>query len=267
MLHLKYILSHRPAAAIVAVNLAIFLAFLLTSLFGEAASARFVGSLVMPGDLQMLAQRPWTPLTSVFSHFSLLHLLANMLLLWMFATALYESTPFDRIRRSALAIWFLYIIGGLAGCLAFLFVASPSQSLSGASASVLAIMAAAAFASPRRRYSLFLFGEVRLATISAIMILLILAMSDTPAMLAAHLGGLGAGCLFAAWLRRGRRVSPTRFRIVNFSGGDSDVPTPVSDASLDSLLDKVSRSGYASLTGPERRRLIEISKNLNHNPK
>ena len=94
----------------------------------------------------------------MFTHYSPLHILFNMLWLYWFARLIKGLTPTRLLT--------LYIGGGLAGGLAFLMWHSSPAPLCGASASVLALMTAAAILDPDRRLGLFLVGEIKLKWIA-----------------------------------------------------------------------------------------------------
>lgn len=267
-------------AALIAVNVFVFVAVWIAVAAGNRMG--------IPGNFSMQwlcvasapessLTRPWTVLTYMVTHYSFLHLLFNML--WLFW--------FGRILQTVLTgrhlLW-LYIGGGLAGALLFIGVqamASPASSayLCGASASVLAVMTAAAIRTPDLRLYLFLFGEVKLKWIAAgcIALTFLGVGGGNPGGQAAHVGGVVFGAIFAFLLKRGVDVS-ARIRL--------KVPRPrkprprdaealaraaagrLSDTSrLDALLDKIRLSGYSSLTQAERRELNALSRKLNDSPR
>lgn len=224
---------------LIAANAALFVVFLVLVKF--VAGPGFADYVGVDGARPW----PWTFLTYMFVHDSLLDLLFNMLWLWLFARIVMEfSTP----RQLLLC----YVLGGLGGGLLFWGAAAAGLTggvLLGASAAVLALIAYAGVRIPYLKLNLMLIGAVSVRAIALIAAVL----SLLPFLLGnggggwAHLGGLLAGVGYALYMRRARR-----FRIVR----------PSEKKTLDDLLDKVRRSGYSSLTKDERRQLLEYSKSL-----
>lgn len=248
------------------INVAVFFAIQLTAIAVYLADARFdlAALLVMPSDVSRLIQRPWTVVSYMFTHVDFFHILGNMLWLYCFGVIfldLYENRAFTRV----------YILGGLAGAAAYCAVAlfTPTASLVGASAAVLAVIAATVLRSPNYRIHLFLLGPVKIKWVGLAFVVFALFSSDitTAGSHAAHLGGLTAGCLYALNSRyrsrsrnsRGKRkgivLQPLHAVPVNASRQELE-------ARLDQLLDKVRASGYNALSAKERNELNEISRHI-----
>ncbi len=253
---------HRRGAPmqLVALNTAIYLLVTLLALLGIDSS----DWVSLPSSLSELAMRPWTPLTYMVVHYSFFHLLFNMLWLYWFG----EFFLTLGTNRQLIA---LYIYGGLLGAAFYLAAYNlpwhlpGSGLLSGASASVLAIVVAAAWLMPRFKMQLFILGEVSLKWIAAATVILsVLALpGDNAGGNMAHLGGALTGAVFAFAFRRGLditriggRKKRSRFITVKPSSADTD------KAMLDELLDKVRQSGYKSLNASERKKLLELSNKL-----
>src|SRR4051812_12828485 len=122
--------------------------------------------LLLPSFLPKLLTRFWTPLTYMFMHAGVLHILFNMLwLYWM-------GQIFEEYLGNKRTIG-LYLMGGLAGALLYLLAlnllpaftsvnAAQGSTIVGASASVMAIVVATATLLPNYTISLILFGPVKL---------------------------------------------------------------------------------------------------------
>lgn len=229
----------------------------------------------------------WTTVTYMVIHYDFLHLLFNML--WLFWFGRIFVYVFDG--QHLLAI---YVGGGLLGSMLYLLVQqlfpqlSPTGSyLCGASASVLAIIAAAALSMPDLPLRLFLFGKVKLKWVAVGCILLTFAGigGGNVGGQAAHLGGVSYGLLFALVIRGGHdpveKIAPAAQKIrrkvtltvtslprhTNVVRDGNAVAKAaegrLSDANrLDSLLDKIRLSGYSSLTDSERKELNALSQRL-----
>lgn len=166
---------------------------------------------------------PASLVTSMFLHGGLAHLGVNMLFLWVFGAAVE-----DRLGPGPFLA--LYLIGGLAGTLTYVAVASGSAApVVGASGAVSAVMGAYLAIGPRRRiYSLVAplplvaISVPAWALIGPYLVGQLVTPDDTAVAWQAHVGGIVAGfllALLARWLVPG----PGRFR--SFRRSD-EAPTP-----------------------------------------
>ena len=244
--------QRNPVAVAVAVNVAVYLLDLVVSLFSQVNLAGRV--LSMPSDPAALLHCPWTVLTYMVAQYDFMHLLVNMLWLWCFGRFLQDVVT---ARRFAC----MYIAGGLGGAAVFIAACSFIPSLAvinhrlvGSSASVIAIVAATAILMPRIEVGLFMIGSVRLSVIAWITIALDMTglFGSHPGAHFAHLGGLISGVGFALMLRRPSRADVRSVENDFISVSDDR-------RRLDNLLDKVRRSGFASLSMDERRQLMRLS--------
>lgn len=241
----------------------------------------FLDHLYFPSGLNGFLKQPWSILTYQFLHtpFGIFHILFNMLFLFFFGRILTEFMH----ERYVLP---LYITGGVFGALLFMvtYNVSPAfqmnASLVGASASILAVVVAAATLVPNYTVFLILIGPVKLKWI-ALFALLVDVINISSGSNAgghiAHLGGALAGFLFIFSYNRGvnwfawwftfsdkylnsRRRSP-RVAYVNKSKAvtKEKKSTEDSQARVDKILDKISKSGYESLTKEEKEFLFKVS--------
>lgn len=252
---------------IIAVNIAVWL---LAALLGMLPALGITGfnpaeALAMPSSLHGLLLRPWSPLTYMFIHFSLLHLLVNVLWLALFASLLRQSRPG--------LLWMLYIGGGIAGAAAYLAAHALIPSLEnihgtlcGASAAVMAVIAYCAASQPMRRVRLMLFGSVPVIVIALVAVAFSLtgAGTDGAATRICHLGGVAFGAIAALpvpalvpshrkEIRSGRRAARALSRM------------STSRERLDSLLRRVDESGFHSLSAREQRELQFLSEKFSAN--
>jgi membrane associated rhomboid family serine protease len=149
-----------------------------------------------------LAERPWTIVSSIFTHGGWWHLFLNMFMLFFFGTYL---TQFVGERK----MLFVFLAGALLGNVFFLLVAlftplgTPFSSVVGASGGVFALGGALAVLTPRTRVLLFYFIPMPLW--AAIIVMFALSFSSSIAW-EAHLGGLVlgavAGYYFKSQLRK-----------------------------------------------------------------
>jgi membrane associated rhomboid family serine protease len=209
----------------------------------------------------------------MFLHWDFMHLLMNMIWLYWFGQIFMEFLG----ARKLLAT---YLLGGFAGaflyCLSYntlpLFSQSmPYSTAMGASASIMAITIATATLLPDYRISLLFIGEVRLKWVAVVILFLDLIniSSSNAGGHIAHLGGALYGFVFIRLLQRGTDISAWlqritfstpgtggRLRVVSRSAKSSDdsylYDQKSREQELDRILDKISKSGYGSLTAAER---------------
>lgn len=235
--------------------------------------------------------RPWTPLTYMFVHGGLWHLLLNMLGLFFFGPPLEErwgSTGFIRF----------YLIAGLGG--AVLSALVPGTIVLGASGAVLGLLLAYAMAWPDN--PIYIYGILPVKAkwlVAGIVVLnLVSALANRASGVAylAHLGGLAAAFLYlkspwapnpygglaaarprrTVWqtLQRRRKPAVTGVRHASASSATNSVVSERTAAraeerelleEVDRILEKISKSGMDSLTPPERKRLDEVSRRYRSN--
>jgi membrane associated rhomboid family serine protease len=235
-----------------------------------------INLLVLPSSWAGFLQQPWALFTHFWVHLGFFNTLWGLLLLHMVGQVVVKQ----RNNANFLA---LYLLGGLAGGGAFLglYTFAPhfqgsSTSLMGFSGSLYAVMVGAATLAPELTFSLFLLGRIKLKYIVGALLLfafLQLADADTPASIA-HLGGALMGYLYVkqlaaySWLRkrwaRLRKPQQTlkvthRKRATTVNIKEEQTTTPDQE-SLDAILDKVSASGYESLTPTEKQALFSAGK-------
>lgn len=143
-----------------------------------------------------------TLLTAMFLHGSLAHLAVNMLFLWVFGAAVEE-------RFGPGPFLGLYLLGGVAGTLAYVAVQSGSAApLVGASGAISAAMGAYLLVGFRRRVLSFVaplplvvLSLPAWALLGPYLVSQLVTPDDTAVAWQAHLGGMVAGFLLAVALR------------------------------------------------------------------
>lgn len=207
---------------LVGLNAAIFAATLTASAFGI--------DLISVLGLHADGAAPWQWASYMFTHAGLLHILVNMLVLTGYGT-LASALGLGR------AVAPLYLAGGLAGAAAFACCAPAEAILTGASASVLALVGALTLWGASLRVAIPWAGRVRLIYVSLLIVALALCSAISTGhsgALAAHAGGLIAGLIAGllspgrskvkAWLHSHRSTRELRQQILEkarFSGYDA----------------------------------------------
>lgn len=229
----------------------------------------------------LAVSQPWSFLTYALLHGSLLHLLFNMLGLFMFGPPVESSLGGTRFIR-------LYLVAALSGAaLSLAFSALSGHGvIIGASAAVFGVMLAFVLDWPDAPIFVFpLPVPVKAKWVVAFLAVVSLVAGlggarDGIAHLA-HLGGFGGALLYlrgAALLTRAtpRRAHDHLNAVLVHPSGEVErrgARTPPAGrhgadaatlAEVDRVLDKISAGGLESLTPEERRFLDEISKRFRH---
>lgn len=262
------------------VNLLSSLAFLF-----NAAPPDLLKWLAVPADLSILITRPWTLITYMFLHEGFFHILINMIWLY-FGGKIFQDLMGEHRFMST------YVLGGLAGAVLYIIAYNifpvfsnvlPIARALGASASVLAIIVAIATKVPNYSVHLIFLGPVKLKYIAIFSVLLdLISFQDGNAGgHIAHLGGALFGFFYVKQLDKGRDWSLWYFKAVSAlkslfksSGNKKRVKVVYKKEKgnkasgkrntdeqerVDQILDKISKSGYDSLSREEKDILFRAS--------
>lgn len=243
--------------------------------------------LELPASFSRFIIQPWTLLTYMFMHAGFFHILFNMLWLYWFGKMFLLFFSAKHLRG-------VYLLGGICGGLLYMTVYNifpyfqymiEGSFLLGASASVLAIVAATAYREPNYPIPLLLLGTVRLKYLALIVIgmdLFFITSSNAGGHIS-HLGGALAGLWFAASLNKGRDITAWINRTldtfteffsprtrkpkmkIHYGGNrqkdyDYNARKKSQSDEIDRILDKLKKSGYESLTADEKKSLFDASK-------
>jgi membrane associated rhomboid family serine protease len=235
----------------------------------------------------VLLRHPWTLLTYAFLHQDFFHILFNMLNLYWFGQIIREYLGDRRLVS-------LYVLGALAGAAFFLLafnflpVFRPQLGIQviGASASVTAIIVAAATLLPDYTFMLFIIGAVKIKWIAVVVVLISLAgiNGGNPGGEITHLGGALLGFVFVKQLKAGRDMGRPVLAVGDWLGelfrgrpamkvthrspvsvgrtaatAGKAAPSATPPEEVDLILDKISRSGYESLSKDEKQKLFRAS--------
>lgn len=259
-----------------------------------------VSYLEMPSGLNVFMRQPWSLVTYMFLHYDVLHVLFNMLWLYWLADLflnVYSQRHLvglyilGGIGGAALFVCAYNIFPYFSNVV-------ESSYLLGASASVLSVMGALLYRIPNHEFSLFLFGRIKFKYIALFIIAFdLLLLMNNPGQHFAHLGGILTGLLFAflyarnvdltAWINWIIDHLVSLFRIVfgwfvsladRFVSGrkpkmkvhygnsdkrmdyESNMRKREDEMEIDSILEKIKKSGYGSLSNEEKRKLFDASR-------
>lgn len=259
---------------IIVANGAIFIALMIARvgllIAGESGLFDvFFAQVSLPSSLDLIVQRPWSLITYFFLHIEIFHLIFNMMFLYWFGTIIQDFIGNKRLVQ-------LFFYGGLAGAAAFIlamntvsfFIAKGPNFLNGASAGVFAVVVAAATIRPNYQVHLLLLGQVRIKYIAAFYVLwsFIETTGSNAGGNIAHLGGAILGFIFAKnFLAASKPQAIFEIKIkefaqvVNQQFQPRKEPETVPEDELNAILDKISQSGYDSLSDYEQKRLFKAS--------
>ncbi|MGK7389538.1 MAG: rhomboid family intramembrane serine protease [Candidatus Cyclobacteriaceae bacterium M2_1C_046] len=266
----------------------------------EGIYATIVSYLMMPSDIGKFLTQPWTLITYFFTHTGFLHILFNMLFLYWFGKLIQEFLGSDKVISLYVlggifgGLTFLLIYN----LLPFFSDRVASSMMLGASAGVYAIVVGAATFMPNYTFYLLLLGPIRIKYIAIFYV--IMSFANTTGNNAggelAHLGGALIGFIYIKQLQQGNdwgawitstidsiksmfskkekiRVTYKKkesskwstYTSSNFSksatsAGTRSKSSKVSQDEIDHILDKISDSGYESLSKEEKEKLFNASK-------
>ena len=239
--------------------------------------------LAVSSEPLVMLYKPWTLVTYALFHYGFFHLFFNMMIL-NFSSRLF-LTYFTQ--KQYLGLYFLAaIFSGLVFVLSF-YLLGNSAMMVGASAAIMALLVATTTYQPLMEIRLLLIGNVKLWHITAVLLLIDLLqiqMSNTGGHIA-HLSGAFFGYIYIKLLQNGTDLSRIVTNIITFFATifDKKKTTPfkkvhVNDKKtivkkeskivikdktqqqIDEILDKISQSGYDSLTQEEKEFLFQSGK-------
>jgi membrane associated rhomboid family serine protease len=260
---------------------------MIAEVWSEVYVMHWLQSTYVWGDVLF---RPWTVITYMFVHLDFFHVFFNMLMLWFSGRLFMDLLGGKRLVGN-------YLLGGLAGwlfyALAYNYIPGirgqgDGSDILGASASVMAVFIGIAAYRPDMVVSLLIFGEVRLKWIALIYLVLDLVsirQGNNSGGHLAHVGGALYGYLAATQLKKGsdwsgafmdqlqrigslftRRKGPRlrvekmdRRKVRVLQDSDFNATKRAKEERVNAILDKISRSGYDSLSKEEKDFLFRAS--------
>ena len=267
------------------INIVVFLVLAILKVLAKLFNISFLNIdsyVAVSSNLSYLVTHIWTLFTYMFVHYQVLHILFNMLMLYWFGKIFlmyFTSKHFVA----------LYILGGLAGALFYIltfntipyFVNLGYSEMVGASASVTAIIFAAAFYNRNMEVRMLFIGSVKIIYIALFIFILdfIALGGDTnQGGHIAHIGGAILGYFFATQYLKGRDITKWFNKIVDIivnllkkkpkmkvkhkkAENDFEYNQRKHNETedIDVILDKIKQSGYKSLNDKEKKRLFDAS--------
>jgi membrane associated rhomboid family serine protease len=274
------------AVKIIAINAIVFLLVSLASFFLQLAPIALTKWFVLPDGFLEFALQPWSFITYAFIHYGFWHLLFNMYMLYWFSNIVLNI--FDSKRYLT-----IYLLGAISGGLLYILsynlfpvFSNSSSYLIGASGAVTAIMIFIATYTPNTELRIIKW-TVKLWHVAAVIFildLLRLPVSGNAGGLLAHVGGAILGYAYAIQLAKGNDIGLWFTKIIVWV---EDLFTPrtkkpftkvhrttqtapkrsvkkpsktETQKKIDTILDKIGKSGYESLTKAEKDFLFKTGK-------
>ena len=242
--------------------------------------------LSLPASFSEIISQPWSVVTYMFLHKGLFHMLMNMLVLY------FGSQIFIQFLNQKKLVT-VYLLGGLSGGIIYILAFNlfpvfkevlPNSMALGASASVMAILIAAATYVPNFVVRLVFIGNVKLKYIAMgyLVLDLINIQGANSGGHIAHLGGAIFGFFYIQQLKKGKdfTLGFSRFldylkamfkprkkmKVVYKKQGKTKTDQAYNNQKvnnqkkIDTILDKISKSGYDSLSAEEKAILFDASK-------
>ena len=283
---------------IILINLVVFVGLivmrvLLTFSGGADVYASVMQWLMLPASIPDFITRPWTIFTYFFLHERFFHILFNLLFLYWFGKIIKEFLGGSKVVS-------LYLLGGLAGGVFYILIYNTipffaervdTSMMLGASAGVFAVVVGAATFMPNYTIILMFIGPVKIKYIAIFYVILAFAQSagQNAGGELAHLGGAAMGFIYIKQLQQGtdwgKWLHWTSAFFISFfksqpkvkvsyrkdaksktsssrqksTSSSSNIDTTSQDE-IDTILDKISHSGYESLSKEEKQKLFNASK-------
>lgn len=272
---------------IIYINIAVFLLLTIAAIIGflvtnPAIPDNVLSFFSVPSSLSRLLLRPWTLFTYMFVHKDIWHILFNMLWFYWFGRIFLEYLDQKKLVS-------VYLLGGLSGAAVYIFsfnvfpafagVVSESVAI-GASASVMAVVIAIAAYVPDYTVQLLLLGRVKIKYMALAIFVLtsVMDFSINSGGKLAHIGGAFFGYLYTVNLRQGKDIGKgfnkaidylvsifkprKKLKVTHKKAANEYEYNKVKtehQARINSILDKISKGGYDSLTKEEKETLFRES--------
>ena len=262
-------LSYKPSLftdaikTLISVNFAIFILQSISS-----SEIMFFSNFGLVPKLVWSQLKIWQPFTYMFFHGDIWHVLINMFVLWMFGSEL------ERVWGKKNFLRFYFITGVGSGLATMFFGLQSTIPIVGASGAIYGVLLAYGVMFPNR--TVYLYGIIPIKSIWFVIGIGVIAFFSsfnnfTNISHLTHLFGMIIGYLY---LKR-----PVHFRSLWFSvfkkvleyriqNQEEKISRSVEiERDLNSILDKINREGFKSLTQEEEERLYKNSKNLSKGKK
>jgi len=275
------------AEKLIAVNVVVFIINALLPFLLGLSKNTIVQWFELPNDIVDIAFQPWSIVTYSFFHGGIGHLFWNMLLIYFVGRIflnLFDAKRFLNVYLLGVILGGMFFVLGYNIFPAFF---NTNAYLIGASAGASAVLIFICTYLPNQKVRIIFFN-VKLWIVGAVVVLsdlIQLPISNSGGHLA-HLGGAFLGYLYASQLAKGTDIGSGFSKIIDsivnlFKGGKKKAPLKTvyknqrtskvasskvdydkktHQKKIDAILDKISKSGYESLSKAEKDFLFKAGK-------
>ncbi len=277
----NYLYSSNAVNKIIGINVLVYLFFALLGVVSFLLNITNIADQIsywftLPATLKVFITKPWSIITYMFMHSGFFHLLFNMLWFYWIGNILHEYLGSKRVI-------YAYVLGGIFGGLFYMLsynifpvfeTIRLTSSAVGASAGVLSVIVATATLLPNYEIQLLLIGNVKLKWLALVIIIIDLISIPTgnSGGHIAHIAGGMFGLFYIRSLYKNININPqftkltsmfskkSNLKVIHKGSGSSNTTNKPSEEEINKILDKISRSGYDSLTVKEKNILFKASK-------
>ena len=258
----------------------LFLIYLLFATLEKSIEINEIRNLFgVPTNIKTIIEKPWVIITYMFTHINFFHFLTNMFFLYIFGKIFLKYLSNKKLISN-------YIIGGICGAFFFSIfsyvniINVDNKPLIGASASILSILASSITFTPNFSFKIYKKFDYTIklkyfAIIFIIYSILHPILSNNIGGLVAHIGGLFYGTLYIFFLKKNINLAylieklfeinfiKNNKRKIRSNEDDYEYNTrkKIEEIELNKILEKISYSGYKSLSKKEKEILKEYSQN------
>jgi len=229
--------------------------------------------------IESLIKKPWVIITHMFTHLDPFHILINMIFLYIFGKIFLEYLNTKKLFSN-------YILGGIFGAIFFMIfnniydLSQENTSLIGSSASILSILATTITFTPNYSFKINrnLNFSIKLKFVAILLILYSIIQpifSNNIGGLIAHVGGVFYGITYVFFIKKNINLGYIIEKIftLNLQKNNKKIKRKYEDdyeyntkkkieeIELNKILDKISQSGYNSLSKKEKELLKKYSQN------
>lgn len=251
---------------IIIINVAIFL---VINLVGNLSHLYLTPYVALPIGGYEFIFKFWTLFTYMFTHESLGHIFWNMFLFYF--TSQIFFTLFGQKK-----LLYVYVMSGISGGALVLILglilpeAFGHSILLGASAAVMGVAAVMAIYAPN--YTVYIWGIIEMRYKFFFLLIFgvstIIDLSSNTGGKISHIGGALFGLLYGYQLKKGfdlfdfafLKRKKNKLKVVSYNPKKAaDIKVQNKEKTMNTLLDKISKSGYDSLTKSEKDLLFKLS--------
>ena len=210
----------------------------------------------------------WQPVTYLFFHGGIWHVLINMFVLWMFGSEL------ERLWGKQHFLKYYFVTGVGSGIITVIFALNSTTPVVGASGAVFGVLLAYGLTYPNR--TVYLYGIIPIKSILFVIGIGVLAFissfdSTTQISHITHLAGMAIGYVMLKrrwqwkdiWFSIRKKTLDYQLQLEEKKISRRQEL----EQDIDRLLDKINRGGFHSLSEDEEQKLYENSKSLSRHKK